>query len=324
MHGLAVKNWARPFLYGAENNNMSKGKLLITGSNGFLGSNLVNHFLQNDYEVYGSDLQPVSLRGTQISYISGDLTDQKFANELVSKLKPDCVINTVALVDLNICENDATKAYQINVLTAKNIAQATGQKGIRLVHISTDHFFNGSKSYYSEDDIPNPVNNYGKTKLEAEKECLNNNPNTTVIRTNFYGWSSNAHKLTFGEWLYESLYYKKPINLFTDYYFSPIEVTALAEAVELVMKSEFKGVINIAGSERCSKYEFGMALAEIFGLDTSTVSPAKMKPDSFSVSRQPDLSLSTERFKQTFKKQLPSLRAGLQRFLANKPGEIKR
>ena len=305
-------------MFGAENNNMSKGKLLITGSNGFLGSNLVNHFLQNDYEVYGSDLQLVSLGGTQISYISGDLTDQKFASELIEKVKPDYVINTVALVNLDVCENDTAKAYQINVLTAKNIAQATGQKGIRMVHISTDHFFNGSKSYYSEDDIPNPVNNYGKTKLEAEKECLNNNPNTIVIRTNFYGWSSNAHKLTFGEWLYESLYYKKPINLFTDYYFSPIEVTALAEAVELAMKSEFKGVINIAGSERCSKYEFAIALADVFGLDKQMISAVKMDPQSFNVKRQPDLSLSNDKFNRLFDMELPDVKAGLLRFKATR------
>lgn len=104
------------------------------------------------------------------------------------------------------------------------------------------------------------------------------------------------------------------MNLFTNNYFTPIEVTHFAEALELVMKSDFTGILNIADLQRCSKYEFGMALAEVFGLDPSPIKACKMEPDSFKVRRQPDLSLSIEKFNNLFQTRLPNLKEGLEKF----------
>ena len=302
---------------------MENGRLLITGSNGFLGNNLVNYFASNGYEIFGTDLSGSPLN-PNILYLKGDLTDPDFTDNLFDKVDPQIVINTVALVDMDLCEIDKHLAYRINVLTAENVAKSANKFGKRMIHISTDHFFCGDRSFYKEDDLPDPVNNYGKTKLEGEKKCLGCNPNTVVVRTNFYGWSHPRHKITFGEWMYESLARKKPVELFTDYYFTPIEVTALAAAIELVMESDYKGVINIAGAERCSKYEFGIAMAEVFDLDASSVKPIKMRPDSFKVKRQQDLSLSIEKFIGIFGMKLPNVKAGLLRFKAAKPEGYKK
>lgn len=294
-------------------------RLLITGGNGLLGSNLIRHFtVEPAWEVVATSLsRPAELPPVDI--IFGDLADPTFVRRLVDETKPDMVINTVALVDIDKCENDPDLAKRVNVATSENLAKAISGTDGRLIHISTDHLFGGDRSFYTEDDRPAPVNNYGRTKLEAETVCLQGHPNTVIVRTNFYGWSPPAHKSTFGEWLYDSLKQKQQINLFTNYYFTPIDIGHLAQAIEVVAKSDFVGILNIAGSQRCSKYEFGAAMAKVFDFDLASVTPSELDLDSFTVSRQPDLSLDTTKFAHTFDMSLPDLEAGLGLFRDNKP-----
>ena len=292
-------------------------KILITGSNGFLGSNLVRFFSnKGEYDVFLTSQNPCYLQLS--NFIQGDLSDGAFVDKLISTVKPDIVINTVSLVNVDLCEDDPKLADKITVQTAKNVAQSVQRQGSRLIYISTDHLFEGNRSMYSEDDMPMPVNEYGKSKLEAELKSIELNPDTAIVRTNFFGWSHDSHPATFGEWVYNNLNQQIPMNLFTNYYFTPIEVTYLAEAIETVAKTDFTGVINIAGTERCSKYEFGMILAEVFGLDASPINPYEISANSFKAKRQQDLSLSTENFKRIFRQNLPNLREGIQRFYENK------
>jgi len=293
-------------------------KMLITGSNGLLGSNLLRFFsAKSDYEVFATSLS--SPYNPHIkNFVGGDLQDALFVERLVNRIKPDIIINTVSLVNIEKCEENPELAYLLTVKTAENVASSAQRTGARLLYISTDHLFDGNKSYYSEEDKPEPVNVYGRVKLEAESRTMNLHSGAVVVRTNFYGWSPANHAPTFGEWVFNSLKQGTAIKLFTDYYFTPIEATYLAEALEKVAKSEFAGIINIAGSQRCSKYEFGVALADIFHLDSGLITEGKIEPASFKVRRQKDLSLSTEKFKRIFSHNLPNLRDGLLRFYENK------
>lgn len=294
-------------------------KLLITGGNGLLGSNLIRHFMASPgWDVVATSLSRPAA-SPPIEFIFGDLADPIFARKLVAETVPDVIINTVALVDIDKCENEPELATRVNVTTAENLAKALAGSERRLIHISTDHFFDGGKSFYTEDDTPAPVNNYGRTKLAAEEACLANHAGAAVIRTNFYGWCRGIHRPTFGEWMYKALRDKTPVKLFTDYYYTPIEVDQLAQAIEAVAKSDFTGVINIAGSERVSKYDFGVAMAEVFGFGLENVIPTRLDPAAFTVPRQPDLSLSVEKFTKTFGRQLPGLRAGLVLFKETVP-----
>jgi len=183
-------------------------KFLITGSTGFLGSNLIKFFNSKGYEVLGTyHREPPNLIGPV--YHQGDLLDKFFLNSLISREHPHVVINCVGMVDLNVCEENPSLAEQANAKTVENLAEACTLNKVRLIHISTDHLFDGMKSYYTEEDKCQPVNQYGLSKREGEKRCLTKAPGSVVIRTNFYGWSFFNHPPTFGEWLYNSLKEKK-------------------------------------------------------------------------------------------------------------------
>ena len=292
-------------------------KILITGSNGFLGSNLVRYFSQKPkYRVFSTS-QKRSVNPELNDFIQGNLLDPSFVDRLFSTVQPDLVINTVSLVNVDQCEENPDLANAITVDTAENIAQASDRYGCRLIYISTDHLFDGKKSMYTEEDIPAPVNIYGKTKHLAEVRTLQHVTDAVIVRTNFFGWSPAGHPPTFGEWVYNNLKEKKPMNLFTDYYFTPIEVTYLAEAIETIVASSFSGILNIAGSERCSKYDFGITLADECGFDSGPITPSTIGSASFKAPRQQDLSLSNMKYQNIFHKKIPMLKENIRRFLKN-------
>ncbi|MFA4861927.1 NAD(P)-dependent oxidoreductase [Methanoregula sp.] len=291
-------------------------KILITGANGFLGSNFTRFFVDSKkYSVIlTSQKCPEIAKDDDLPFHSGNLLDESFLESLLRQEKPDVIINTVSLVNVDLCEEKPDLARQITVQTAKNLAVAAKKYRTRLLYISTDQVFDGKNRMYTEEDVPNPINQYGQTKLEAERVTRHHLPEAVIIRTNFFGWSPAGHVPTFGEWVYNSLKSGKPMHLFTNFFFTPIEVTYLSEAIDTIIPAGFSGLVNITGTDRCSKYEFGIALADICGFDPSPIEPVEMSPVSLRAKRPEDMSLSNKKYENTFHARLPTLHESLIRF----------
>jgi dTDP-4-dehydrorhamnose reductase len=287
-------------------------RILIAGVNGLLGSNLARCLSGRGHMVIGSGRQAQS-RCPLADYHPGDLLERAFATRLITESQPEIIINCVGMADVNLCEADPALAQAINARTSAYLASAAATSRKRLIHMSTDHLFSGERPWRTETDTPAPVNEYGRSKLAGENEVLKNHPDAVVVRTNFYGWSPAGHPPTFAEWLYRSLAEKRPIHLYTDYFFNSIEVSYLAAALEEVARSDFHGILNIAGAERCSKYEFGRAMAEVFGLSMEKVQACAFEPKAMQVKRPVDLSLCVDLFRRLFHSPLPTLREGLVR-----------
>ena len=290
--------------------------ILITGSEGFLGSNLVSTISNSKYEIIGTSLRDSSNQNGDFKYESGDLTNPEFPKYLIRKYNPDIIINTVAWTDVDGCEEAPEKANGINVQTIVNIINAIDNDNIKLIQISTDQLFSGHKINYSETDTTKPLNEYAKTKLMAEHACLKYK-NSVVVRTNFFGCSPKGHNDTFAEWIYNSLSNNIPLTLFTDLFFSPIEVSCLVESLFPIFNSRFNGIINIAGTNRISKYEFGHKLAKKFNIDGKLIRAGSMYNFNFIGKRQSDLSLSISKYKSLFNYQLPGINKGLTIFKKN-------
>ena len=120
-------------------------RILITGSNGLLGSNLARFFsAKTGHEVFATSYHP-SHSSKVKNFVRGDLLDAAFAEQLLSKVEPEIVINTVGLANLDNCEEQPQLAYSIIAQTAENVAQSAQRHGARLLYISTDHLFDGTR-----------------------------------------------------------------------------------------------------------------------------------------------------------------------------------
>lgn len=297
-------------------------KYLVVGCNGLLGSNLCRHLFARQHEVVGiwhnSRPAQVPWRIRQ-----GNVLDAEGTRTLIQEERPDVVVNCVGLVSIDQCEADPAYAHRVNALTAEHLAKACAATNARLLAISTDHLFAGTRSLYTEDDPPQPINAYAKSKLAGEQLTLAAYPKALVIRTNFYGWSPEGHAPTFAEWLYKSLLQRAPIRLIKDYFFNSLEVHFLSEALErLAQIDAAAGIFNIASPERVSKYDFGIAMAKVFGLSVEGVSAGFLKDQPFAVPRPADLSLSTAKAEALLGYRLAGLYAGLERLRQTLPAPL--
>ena len=151
-------------------------KILIIGGNGQLG-NCLNKLISEyalDYEFHFTD------------YDTLDITNQKQINEYFSEYEPHYCSNVSAYTAVDLAEQEKEKAFAINAEGVRHLAEACSEKGIDLIHISTDYVFSGDTNIpYSEDDFTNPLSVYGTSKLEGENLALENNPKTIIIRTSW-------------------------------------------------------------------------------------------------------------------------------------------
>jgi dTDP-4-dehydrorhamnose reductase len=234
---------------------------------------------------------------------------------IVLDLQPDLVVHTAGLTNVDECERQPETADRLNVGASEEIAAAATRVGARLVHISSDHLFSGTRASRGEEEAPSPVNVYGRTKVAAEAAVLAVAPSALIIRTNFYGWGTPVRR-SFSDWILDRLRAGTRLRMFTDAVFTPILVNHLSEALFDLLSRGATGVFNVAGRERVSKYEFGCRLAERFGYDRGHIEPASLHEFPFAARRPPDLSLDVAKVERLLGAPMPDVAQGLDRLAA--------
>ncbi|MCD6116175.1 dTDP-4-dehydrorhamnose reductase [bacterium] len=249
---------------------MSGKILLVTGANGLLGAK-ITELAAGRFQVVATDMQPayrVDVPG--VKYIQADITDKKQC-EALGAAYPDYVIHTAAYTNVDNCEKEREKAYEVNVKGTKNIASLCVQSESKMIHLSSDYVFDGKSGPYTENDITNPVSYYGKTKLESEIKAASIIDNLIIARTTvLYGFSSGARK-NFVTWVVEQLSANNSINVVADQFGNPTLADDLAEACLLLCTADLHGVYNTVGSTWISRYEFALEIASVFDLDRSLI-----------------------------------------------------
>ncbi len=280
-------------------------KVLVTGASGLLGSNISLQYADK-HKIYAAyNTHHIKIRNCNM--VKLDITDRNNVKVILDKIKPDLVIHCAAFTSVDMAENNYDLAYSINVNGTKNLVDFS--KGSKFIYISTDMVFDGTKSMFNEEDKPNPLNKYAKTKLLGEKETIKH-PNCIIARTNIYGWSIEK-KQSFSEWIINSLNRGEEITLFKDVYFTPIPVNNLADALFELAEQDAEGTYHIAGSQRCSKLNFGERLAEVFRLDKSQIKPISIDDKNLIAKRPKDMSLDVSKAQKVLKTRLFNLEEGL-------------
>jgi dTDP-4-dehydrorhamnose reductase len=246
-------------------------RVLITGSNGLLGQKLVKTFSSN-HQISGIDLQTEPFITTpNFSYQNINITEKGKLEELFASFKPDAVINAGAYTDVDGSENNKEKAWEVNVEGVKNLSRLCRENKSKLVQLSTDYIFDGKDGPYSEEDTPNPKGYYGVTKLESEKVILDSKIDFLIVRTNVLYGKSLGETHNFVLWLIQKLKNRQEVKIVTDQYNNPTLADNLAEAIKEATEKGISGILNIAGSEYLTRYDFALKIAEKFNLDQSLI-----------------------------------------------------
>ena len=282
-----------------------KSSILLTGGSGLLA---VNWFYSkyNEYSVYlGLNERKIHPENCQV--ISLNFFSEESLMKQLEAVGPSVVIHTAGLTSVEKCENNPELAFHVNVELSCMVANVTKRLGIRLVHISTDHLFGGKDSMLSELEPTQAINVYGITKALAESKIEVINPDALIIRTNFYAWGTSYRK-SFSDYIIESLRNKELLSLFDDVYYTPIIAENLINTVHELLERNEKGIFNIVSDDRISKYDFGILIAEEFGLDKTCIERCSLNNKSNLVKRPYDMSLSNQKVKKLLGKNLGTVK----------------
>jgi len=250
-------------------------KIIITGAYGQLGRDCVN-VLKNNYSIIAVD-QQINTEYAGVESALVDLTDPDAVKNLLS-IKAQIILNLAAMTNVDGCEINPLSAKKINFEAVKLLQNNFSG---HFIQISTDYVFNGKNGPYAENDPVDPVNVYGRTKLEAENWLLSNLKKITILRTNVVFGGGNT-KASFVKWVIDSLKNNQPIKVVIDQWNNPAWTFAMAEIIEKVISNKLYGLFNYGGDEIISRYDFAKKIAREFNLDETLIS-----------------SISTEELKQT-------------------------
>jgi dTDP-4-dehydrorhamnose reductase len=249
-------------------------KILITGSNGLLGQKLL-HKLRQDPSV---ELFATSKGENRVSEQNGytyselDITDEKQVAELIANTKPDVVINTAAMTNVDMCEDEKEACDALNVDAVQYLADACAKIDAHLIQISTDFIFDGENGPYKEEDKPNPLSYYGLSKLKSEQLLQEHAVKWTVLRTIIvFGVGENLSKGNIVLWAKGALAKGDPLNIIDDQFRAPTLAEDLADICILAAKKKAFGIFNASGKDIMSIYEIVERIAKHYGNSTENL-----------------------------------------------------
>lgn len=249
-------------------------KILITGSNGLLGQKIIYAALQRS----GIDCISTSRGENRMkesrgyTYLSLDVRSKEQVEEVFDRVRPDAVIHTAALTNVDACESRKEEAVLLNVTAVEYLIEACKKHNTHLVHLSTDFVFDGEQGPYVESDQPNPLSHYAQTKYDAEQLILNSGIPAAILRTIIiYGVLDDNSRSNVVLWAVNSLRAGKTITVINDQYRSPTLAEDLAEACLEASIRKSRGIYHVSGRELMCILDMVKITADYFKLSHSGI-----------------------------------------------------
>ena len=243
-------------------------RILITGASGQLGNAVLNEF--QEYEILAVDLIHPEIQSQSIEFKSLDITKKDEVKSVIQSFKPEIILNLAAMTDVDSCEENPALAEEINSNCLNSFLdefQGT------FVQISTDYVFNGEAGPYDETDQTDPINNYGRTKLNSEKLVRAYSNQWVILRTNVVYDYIQSTKASFVKWVVDSLSNGKSINVVNDQWNNPTWTVSLAKILHQALNKNMTGLFHFGGADQVNRYQFAGMIAEVFNLDNSLINP---------------------------------------------------
>lgn len=234
-------------------------KILVTGANGQLGRSLK--------EVAGK-LQDQQLQFVFMDREQLDITRKELLETFFFSNRVDYCINCAAYTHVDLAETEVEKAFSVNSDGPAYLAEECKAQDAVLIHVSTDYVFDGnSDQAYLPDDVPNPINVYGKSKLEGERRAANQNPKTIIVRTS---WLYSEYGKNFYTTMLSLMGERDELNVVDDQIGKPTDARDLAKYIcEIIASGDSDyGIRHFAGPQQMSWYEFAQKIAKENGFKT--------------------------------------------------------
>ncbi|MBQ9681938.1 MAG: dTDP-4-dehydrorhamnose reductase [Neisseriaceae bacterium] len=233
-------------------------RILMTGARGQIGSQ-IRKMLPDDWELIATDSKTL------------DITHADSVENMLSVFQPDVVMNTAGYTNVDAAENDLEKAFAINAQGVLNLARSANQHGVKMLHLSTDYVFDGTKyTPYTESNYPNPLNIYGKSKLAGEVAALSANPATLIVRTSGVFSAVGNNFLTT---VLNNAKQGKAFGVVDEQICCPTYAADLAAALITLVRDypQMRGLYHFTGGTALSWYDFARKIVTAAGLDTALV-----------------------------------------------------
>lgn len=249
-------------------------KIIVTGSNGLLGQKVTDLSIQDpEIELIATSVGPNrhNLKDGY-TYEELDVLDLDRLNELVERYRPDSIIHTAAMTNVDACEAERAKCYALNVQSVKNLIDVCQIRDIQLIHLSTDFIFDGENGPYTEEAEPNPLSYYGETKLESELILKKSSCRWAILRTIIvYGIVNDMSRSNIVLWAKGALEKGESIHVVNDQWRMPTLAEDLAACCLLAVKKNASGVFNASGKDLMSILEIVERVADHYELNKSLI-----------------------------------------------------
>lgn len=252
-------------------------RIIVTGVAGLLGQHLVRRLLapkqriSPDRRILAIDIAENPFDEFDgLEYLRADLTEYESVESRLRSFQADYILNCASYNNVDSAEDEKERTHRINTLLVRDLV--TLGEG-RIIQFSSDYVFNGVDGPYFEDDSPDPICHYGRTKLEAEKILRGSESNHLIIRSNvLYGTAKNI-RTNFVTWLVDCLRAGREVRIAVDQYCNPTYAGNLAEAAIEAAENKISGILHVAGRDYLARYDMALGIASFFNLDTDLIRP---------------------------------------------------
>lgn len=250
-------------------------KVLITGANGLIGQHVTKLLLDKNYRVVatsrGESRLPFQPSGNY-TYHAMDVANALETFAVMSLEKPDVVVHTAAMTQVDDCELRPQQCERINVQGTSQVLNDAETFSSHFIYISTDFVFDGEKGNYTEEDDTKPINLYGFSKLQAESMVQTNTIPFAIVRTCLvYGNLLQGSRTNIVSWVKESLEQGKTIRVVSDQWRTPTYVEDVAKGIALIIEKKATGIFHISGKDLLTPYEIAIKTANRFQLDATKI-----------------------------------------------------
>lgn len=295
-------------------------KLLITGAGGFVAGSVIAQAPKN-MELHALARHEPEGLPASVRFHAADITDHAAMDALLEQVRPDVVLHTAAMANIDTCQAQPEMAHAVNRIATAHLAERCGKMGARLVFCSTDTVFDGSKGMYTEDDAPGPVNVYAETKVAAEQAVLAASGHNIVARLSLVmGLPVIGKGNSFLADLMRKLAKGETMNFPFNEIRTPIDVITLGSALLELCELDIGGILHLSGNTRVDRYTMAGRIANhlgisveqrklILGTDSNAIEGRAKRPN--------DASMSNVRARGLLKTSMKDLEEGLDLIMNN-------